>query len=194
MVLVALGSKNPIKREGVFRAFKKYFDHVIVVNVSVPSNVRPQPIGLKETILGAIYRAKHALEKIEDADYGVGVEAGFIPIPATITGYFDYQFAAIIDRERRVTLGSSQGFEFPVKAVDDVLSGKAVESEVVISEITGIKNIGDKMGAIGFLTREKVVRADLTEQAIISALIPRLNPKLYNKSWPLAEDVIRLLE
>jgi len=49
------------------------------------------------------------------------------------------------------------------------------------------------MGAIGYLTKGKILREDLTVQAVISALIPRLNRRLYINSWPKAKDVINKL-
>ena len=45
--------------------------------------------------------------------------------------------------------------------------------------LTGIESLGKKYGAIGFLTGKRVVRRDLTEIAVIMALIPWVNRKLY---------------
>jgi len=45
--------------------------------------------------------------------------------------------------------------------------------------LTGIERIGHKMGAIGFLSRGLLDRAQLTEQAVLMALLPRLRPDLY---------------
>ena len=192
-IKVVVGSQNPVKINGVKRAFSYYYSNVEVLAVKPVSNVPPQPITLEETVLGAVSRGYNALLEVENADYGVGIEAGFIRFPSTITGFLDVQIAAIVDREGYVTIGTSQAFEFPSEAVSEVIRGDVIESEEVISRITGIIEIGDKMGAIGYLTKGKILREDLTVQAVISALIPRLNRRLYINSWPKAKDVINKL-
>ena len=49
----------------------------------------------------------------------------------------------------------------------------------VMTDLTGIDDLGKKFGAIGFLTKKHVVRRDLTEIAVTMALIPWVNKKLY---------------
>ena len=48
-----------------------------------------------------------------------------------------------------------------------------------MEELSGIKRIGELQGAIGWLTRGIVDRHEISVQAVIMALIPRLNPSLY---------------
>lgn len=170
---VAVGSKNPVKIEGVERAFSKFFGDVEVVGVEVSSNVSSQPFN-EETIIGAINRAKNAYSK--DFDFSVGVEAGLFEFPHTITGYIDFQVACIYDG-KRYTLGFGPGFEYPPKVIEQVLQGKEVGE--VMETLTGIESLGKKHGAIGFLTGKHVVRNDLTEIAVTMALIPWINRKLY---------------
>lgn len=184
---VSVGSKNPIKVEAVKRCFQSFFEDVQVESIAVQTI--PQPIGYLETIKYAVSRSLQAISS-GDYDYGVGIEAGLVEAPYSITGYMDKHVCAITDKNHRVTIGVSMGFEFPVEVVNSILSGKYNEAEQVIEEISGIKNIGDLVGAIGYLTREKIVRIDLCTQAIISALIPRLNTRHYNVSWPTAEEIL----
>ena len=49
----------------------------------------------------------------------------------------------------------------------------------VMDKITGIKKLGEKTGAISILTRGLLDRTGNTEQCILMAMIPHLNPKLY---------------
>jgi len=179
---VAVGSKNPVKIEAVKTCFKNFFDDVSVEAVEVETN--PQPIGIEETIRGAIKRGLEALRKT-GADLGVGIEAGLIKLEHTITGYINQHICAIIDKKGRTTIGLSMGFEFPPEVVEKILSGEAKEAEEAMEEISGIKEIGSKTGAIGYLTEEKITRKDLCIQAIISALIPRIKPQLYQDKRPL---------
>lgn len=99
---VAVGSTNPAKVEAVREVFLGIYGDVEVVPIEVDSGVPDQPVGLEETVKGAINRAKQAIEKT-DADFGVGIEAGLYRVPETITGYMDVQFCAVVDREGRIT-------------------------------------------------------------------------------------------
>jgi len=193
MVKIIVGSKNPSKIRGVKKAFEKMFkENVIIASVSVKTSVHPQPIGLENVIRGAIERAVNAKKKAKELyDYYVGVEAGIIPIPCSITGYMDFQVSVIVDNEDRISLGFGPGFEFPKEVVDYVVKGLG-EAEDVMEKISGIRNIGDKMGAIGFLTRNIVTREKLSELATIMALIPRLNAKLYT-NLPKVGEVLKKL-
>lgn len=178
---------NPVKIEAVRRCFKSYFDDVRVKSIAVQST--PQPIGYLETIKCAVSRSLQAISS-GDCDYGVGIEAGLVEAPWSITGYMDKHVCAIIDRRHLVTIGVSMGFEFPVEVVNGIISRKYVEAEQIIEEISGIKDIGDTIGAVGHLTRQKIVRIDLCMQSVISALIPRLNTSYYNIKWPTAEEIL----
>lgn len=178
MLRVAVGSRNPAKIEAVQKIFSKlYEDMPLEVNgVETPSGVPAQPFG-EETIEGAVNRAKSALEKT-NADIGVGVEAGLFKFPYTLTGYLDIQWCAIIDREGRLTVGCNSGFEQPPEVIEHVLKEKREIGEVM-EKLTGINRLGNGVGAVGVLSKGKLTRKELTEQAVLMAMIPRLNEKIY---------------
>lgn len=173
-IRAAVGSINPVKVQAVENVLKEFFD-VEVIPVDVESKVPKQPIG-EETIQGAINRARQALEKT-DADLGIGIEAGLFKVPFAKSGYFDQQYCAIIDRSNRVTLGCGPGFEYPEGVIKEVLQGKEIEE--AMEKLSGIIKIGEKIGAIGYLSRGYMNRVKLTEQAVLVAMIPRINKKLY---------------
>jgi len=192
--LAAVGSKNPVKLDGVRDALARFFTDFKVVSVDPETSVPPQPLSLRETVLGAVERAAYAVNNVSEADIGIGVEAGFVEMAVAATGYVDIQVCAIADREKRVSIGLSPGFEFPPVVLEKILSGEAVESEEVMERLTGVKRIGEKMGAIGALTRGHVTRRQLVEQAVIMALVPRLNPGLYPaERLPSIDRVIKML-
>jgi inosine/xanthosine triphosphatase len=176
-LLVVVGTSNPIKVKAVENVFSKFFK-VSVVMRKVPSAVLPQPVGLKMTIKGAVLRARNALNFESGAELGLGIEAGLIPIPGTISGYMDQQFVAIADRQGRVTLGGGPAFEYPPSLVKRVL-GEAIEVGTAMEDLTGIKGLGRKQGAIGFFSKGRLDRTSLTEYAVLMALIPRLNEEMY---------------
>lgn len=188
---VVVGSLNPIKVEATRLVFNKFFDEVEIYSVKVETSIPTQPIGMEQVIKGAIERAYRGLNSVDGSDYGVGLEAGLIPCPGTVTGYLNHQICAIIDRELKVTFGSSMGFEFPSRVIERLKRGEVEEAEQVMEELTGIRRIGEMIGAIGYLTRNHFKRLDLSVQAIISALIPRLNPNLYPSRWPKVDEIIR---
>ncbi|RLI84260.1 inosine/xanthosine triphosphatase [Archaeoglobales archaeon] len=173
MVKVVVGSKNPVKVEGVRQAFLQYFDEVEVSSREVDSGVGSQPFN-DDSIKGAINRALNSYS--EEFDFSVGVEAGLFSVKRTITGFIDFQVSAIYDGSR-ISVGFGPGFEYPPLVVEEVLKGKEVGD--VMDEFTGIENLGEKTGAIHFLTKGKISRTDLTRLSVTTALIPWINGEYY---------------
>jgi inosine/xanthosine triphosphatase len=123
---------------------------------------------------GATARAKYALS-VAGGDFGVGVEAGIFTIGAI---YFDNQVAAIVDRTGKVSLGHSAGYMLPREAVEKLFRN-GQELERWAEEVSGINEVGDKGGFIQHLTKGRMTRTDLSEQCVITALIPWLRRDLY---------------
>lgn len=177
-MLIIVGSSNPVKINATKNVFEKFYTCLKIRGVEFKTSTPPQPIGLKQTISGAIERAKMAKESFPRADFTVGIEAGLIPMPYTLTGYVDQQFAAILDKDGRITIGGGPVFEHPPKILRRVLKG-GLEIGVAMEELTGIEGIGEMHGAIGYLSHGFLNRTHLTEQAVFMALIPRINFNLY---------------
>jgi len=168
---VAVGSLNPVKVKATENVFRRVYGDVIVEGIDVSSGVPAQPYG-EETIGGAINRAKSVYAN-EKYDMSVGIEAGLFKVGEMM---LDLQYCAIYDGSW-LTLGCGSGFEYPPVVLDEVLSGKEVGE--VMSRVAGVDNLGEKQGAIGFLSRGMLSRTQLTEQSVFMALIPRMNPGLY---------------
>jgi inosine/xanthosine triphosphatase len=165
---------NPAKVEGVKRAFTRYFPDIELRPVDSSMVARAQPKGLDEMTAGATMRAKYALSAA-GGSLGVGVEAGIFTIGSI---YFDNQVAAIADREGKVSLGHSAGYMLPHDAMDELLrSGRELERWA--EEVSGIKEVGDKGGLIEYLTKGRMTRTDLSEQCVLTALIPWLQRDIY---------------
>ena len=103
-MLVAIGTSNPVKVKAVENVLSTFFN-VTSVMKEVSSGVPPQPVGMDQTIKGAATRAKNALDGEAGAELGLGIEAGLIQVPGTISGYMDQQFAAIVNNGGRIMLG-----------------------------------------------------------------------------------------
>ncbi len=173
-LIVAVGSTNPVKIEGTREAFEKVLGFYDVLGVDVDSKVSSHPVGLEETFKGALNRAKEAYKKIS-CIYSVGIEAGMIKVG---NKYLDVHIAVVYDG-KDITIGLSQGFEYPKIAVKRILLGE--EGGKIAEELSNIKDIGKKSGFIGYLTDENITRKDLCRESVIMALIPRMrkNMSLY---------------
>ena len=173
-MLVAVGSKNPAKLDGVRRAFSMYFHSLELRPVDSSSITKAQPLGLEQMVEGAVARAQFALAEA-GGDYGVGVEAGIFKVGHF---YFDHQQAAITDPSGKVSLGHSAGYMLPKGAVEKMLD-EGKELEQLAEGLTGVLGVGDKGGLVHYLTKGKMTRADLTEQCVMTALAPWLHRDFY---------------
>jgi inosine/xanthosine triphosphatase len=175
-MLVAVGTRNPAKLDGVRKVFVEFFPGVVVKGVDASEVTRAQPVGLQQITEGAKRRARFALSKAK-AEFGVGIEAGIFNLGKRV-GYLDHQQAVVMHRDGRFSVGLSAGFMLPAKMTRKMLrEGK--ELEYYAARMTGVKDVGDKEGIVFHLTRGRVNRTDLTEQCVRTALVPWLNRQLY---------------
>lgn len=176
MLRVAVGSKNLVKLRATRNVFRALVGCVRVTGVKTEKPFA-QPLGQAQTIEGAVTRAEQAL-KASSYDFGVGIEAGLVPAPRTRSGFVDVQWCAILDREGNLTLGHGSGFEYPLKVIEEV-SVRKREVGKAMERLSGIERIGKRMGAIGYLSRARLTRTRLTEQAVFMAMLPRMRASLY---------------
>ncbi|MEM1982560.1 MAG: inosine/xanthosine triphosphatase [Sulfolobales archaeon] len=176
-MLVAVGSKNKSKLSGVNKAYKLFMKDCEVLGVEVAKELPPQPMDLSSTFNGALFRALRSLELVDEAEHGVGVEAGLFVINDI---WFDVHVAAIVDRNERVTYGLSPAFEVPPRFVKELLEKRVNELEVLVDKHFKTKDVGEHGGFIKFLTNGQVLRDDLTYYSVMMALIPRINKELYS--------------
>jgi inosine/xanthosine triphosphatase len=169
---VRVGTDNPVKVRAVREILEGLRIRAVVRAVPVKSAVPDQPFG-QDAARGAIHRAEAALT---EADFGVGVEAGLV-WHEVLKDYFDVQYAAIVDRSGRVTIGHGPGFVYPAAVIERVKSGATVGDAV--AALSGVRDIGSKHGAIGFLTKRLLDRDRLTEAAVLMAMVPRIRQDLY---------------
>jgi inosine/xanthosine triphosphatase len=175
-IKVAVGSTNKVKIDAVRNIFMQAFGLVEVVSVEPEHGVGKQPRE-KQTIDGAIQRAKNALSKV-GADFGVGIEAGLF-YNSVLQKHLDIQYCAIVDSSGKMTVGHGPGFEYPPEVIRAALDGGSVGD--TMSQITQIEKIGHKQGSIGYLSDGLIDRTSLTEIAVLMALIPRIRKELYEQ-------------
>jgi len=167
---VHVGTGNPVKVKAVRAAFETVFSGELLEVTAVPvePGVPSQPFG-EQVIRGATQRAKRSLG---EADYGVGIEAGLVQSPGC-----DYplnvQFCVIVDQFGTMTFGHGPGFELPNAVVEKLRGGSTLGKEV--GRIAGTPKIKETIGAIGVLSGGRIDRLAITCEAVLMALVPRID-------------------
>lgn len=193
-MIIFVGSTNPVKISAVKQVFSTIFPNknITVKNLEVSSEVSNQPIELNNVVKGAVKRAQNALKKakrifptyFENEDkneeiFSIGIEAGLVSIPFTISGYLDYQFCAIIDKTGKISIGSNSGWEYPREVINSIINNRDLEIADIMAKISGDDDIKHHGGAIGYFSKGKLKREELTRQGIFMALIPWMNRNEY---------------
>lgn len=182
---ICVGSLNPTKVNAVKIAFNKFFKDFDIFKIKADSNVPNQPIGMDSILKGAKNRAEDALNylineiQIKTNIFGVGIEAGLVKIPYAKTNYMDFQFCVIIDEKKNITIGSGIAFEYPQSVINEVLSNQETEIGNVIGKLANNMNLKSESGAISFLSKNQITRPEILTQAVVCALLPRVNRELY---------------
>jgi len=174
--LVAIGSRNRAKVNGVRKAFRHFFRRAEFKDIDLTSKVKIQPMGLDETVKGARQRAELAIKEGK-ADFGVGVEAGIIRLAEENAreGFFlNVQIAAVVDSDGHLSFGSSSGFPIPTRFVS-LIEAEQAELDKYAHDLTGAKKIREEDGVVYHLSKGRLSRAEMTEQCVSMALIPWLN-------------------
>ncbi|MCJ2520720.1 MAG: inosine/xanthosine triphosphatase [Candidatus Thermoplasmatota archaeon] len=169
---VFVGTGNQVKVRAVQGVLERIYDNLDVRRREVETGVPPQPRG-DEALRGAVARAREAIGR---GHLGIGIEAGLIWHEET-RRHLDIQYCAVVDRSGRVTVGCGPGFEHPPAVVRMVEGGGTVGE--AMEALTGIQDIGKGEGAIGYLTEGRMDRQELTEIAVLMAMVPRVRRKLY---------------
>jgi len=177
---INIGSQNKTKIAAVKATVALYpniFKSAQIEGVAIETEEFGHPKNIKETITGAIERARKAYF---NCDYSIGLEGGLIEVPLSKTGFMEIGACAIYNG-KNYFLGLSPAFEWPKKVTEMIISGEADASQA-------FKRLGltehDKLGAleggiVGFLSKGRLTREEFTKQSIIMALIQLENAELY---------------
>lgn len=172
---IVVASENPVKIEAVRNAFNLIFENETFEfhGINVPSGVSDQPLSDAETLKGAEQRALNAKNSGVAGDFFVGIEGG---LQKNDDNYQAFAWVVVLSDKkegkaktgtfilpRRVTELIDQGFE--LGEADDIVFGQT--------------NSKQKNGAVGILTKNKITRSEYYKSAVILALIPYLNPEIF---------------
>ena len=121
-MIIALGSTSVDKKKVLAEVFRKEFKiKPKIIGVEVDSGITDQPLDEKSTIKGAVNRAKEALKKLPESDFGIGLEGGLSLID---NRYFLVCAAVIVDRENKKYIGVSSKLCLPKKVSEEITKGK----------------------------------------------------------------------
>jgi|SRR6056300_708239 len=172
MKKVVIASKNPVKINATEKAFEDVFtDGFEFEGISTDSLVSDQPLSDKETLQGATNRLKN-VQHIE-ADYYVSIEGG---IDLLDNNYEAFAWVVISDNNK-ISKAKTATFPLPLKISDLIKQGYELgEADDIVFNRSNSKQ---KNGAVGILTDNLINRTNYYKHAIILALIPFTNSKLY---------------
>lgn len=168
---IVVGSRNPAKLAAVTEIVKEY-PHLAdaqVTGIETSSGVSEQPISLEDITRGAVNRAKNSFA---DCEYAVGLEAGFMQVPNSKSGYMNVSACAVFDG-KDVHLGLSSAFETPNAEVMRLVAEEGLTFAEAGNRVgmTEDADIGKHGGLIGALTKGKVNRTEYVKQSLRMALI-----------------------
>lgn len=172
--LFAVGSENPVKINCVAEAIHAFWPGASAVGVNTDSGVSAQPDSDHEMFTGALNRARQALEKTPDAQFGVGLEGGTLDAE---DGMWAYAWIVVVDSEGRFGKGQSGRFLLPEPIAKMVREG--IELGEADDRFFGRSNSKQQDGAIGILSDGVVSRLDLYKPAVVFALLPFVHPEFY---------------
>lgn len=186
---VCVGSLNPVKISAVKNAYANYYNEITYYEIKADSQVPDQPIGLNLILKGAFNRANSAINYLIKKKnltpdthelYGVGIEAGLVKVPMARTNYMDFQFCIIMDEKRETSIGSGIGFEYPEDVINEIFTSETEVGEIM-GRLSGNDDLKKEGGAISVLSKGRIKRENILEEAVICALLPRINCTFYSK-------------
>lgn len=108
---IAVGTKSEQKLGYLFEVLRELGIEVSIEDYNVASGVAEQPLTSEETLKGAMNRAQAALNRSQDADYGMGIEVGYDRVNADQYGIFCW--TVLVDREGKTAKAKSHTFLLP---------------------------------------------------------------------------------
>lgn len=169
---IAVASANPAKISAVQDALQQVFLHqpVYVDGHTTASGVANQPMNSEETLQGALNRLQAVAAAVPGADYYVAIEAG-------LDGDCSFAWVAVA-HQGRISKTRSASLPIPPTALMALQQGEELGD--VMDRMFSQHNIKQQGGAIAMLTNHLLTRSGVYQHAIILAMIPFIQPQLFN--------------
>lgn len=178
--VVYVGSSNKIKVEAVEAAFRAVWPGVrwSVTGLGVSSGVPEQPVGYDQVKLGAIVRARAALDhSMGDPDYSVGLEGGLVDFDGT---WMECGVIAVLHKSSdTMGIGHTAGIQVPTGFIPRLIEGETIDD--IFASDFGIEAIGrsEEGGFFAFMTADALTRKSAYRDGVKMALARFLHPEMY---------------
>lgn len=182
-MIVGIATENPAKINACQNIFDKYIKSGSNGHVYYPQKVETgitdMPLSISELQKGSQNRAVNLFKQLGsqniNPDLTVGLEGGFFI--SDQSSVFLQSWVYIFDGTRGYW-GASGAIQVPDKISTEVLKNGRELAEV-IDEFTNLTDIRSRQGAVGIFTENRVSRSQFFEQALIFAISPILNRKVF---------------
>ena len=172
---IIVASKNPVKIRAALKGFEKMFpkEKFAIEGISVPSGVPDQPTSDRESLNGALNRAKNASKAYLNADFWVGMEAATTESDGEMRSYS----WVVVKSKNKIGKGRTTTYILPEKIASLIKQGMELgdADDLVFKK----KNSKQENGSVGILTHNVIDRVEMYWPAVAMALIPFKNPELY---------------
>lgn len=173
-LMLALGSLNEHKLLGTRRGIVLARASLDVTPAPAESGIPPQPVGLFQTRRGAENRARHALELVPSASFGLGIEGGLIGLAEGMIEDICADVVALICRVTgELHYAVSVGIQFPPGCVRAAqASGQEMTAgDCLMWAAQRYGKVCDGHDPSAFLTRGLLPRSDLLAPAVAAVLL-----------------------
>jgi inosine/xanthosine triphosphatase len=178
--IIAVASGNPVKVAAARGAFGRMFpeEQFELRPIAVASGVGAQPLSSAETLAGAERRVDEVAQRARRADYWVGIEGG---VEEGNDGMLAFAWVVVHSTEGSGRARSAS-FVLPGQIAELIRQGRELGDANDL--VFGRENSKQQEGAVGLLTDGAMDRRELYEQAVLLALIPLKQAKLYAGGTP----------
>lgn len=170
---IAVGTTSELKLRAVHKALNRAGIVAEITGHKVKSDVPKQPFSEKEITAGATNRAKNALTKDKNADYGLGIESG---IALKSRKYFELAACIVVNQKGEIVGEAfSAAVETPAKVVH-LIKANDSEAGIIAQELGGIQ----EKDPLLWYTGNRMTRDKILEDTVFLALCKEfLNPEAY---------------
>lgn len=160
-----LTSESAIKLQAAAFGMQRYAHTANIVGKKTTTSIPNQPIGLLQTVQGAIERLENLKkEELDDYEYIISLENGLVFDESKQT-YFDAAVCVIENKQGQRQIGLSSGVLIPQDIITELLE-RNLELGPVIMEKYGVS----EKDPVVFYTNGKVKRAKVLEDVIYQTL------------------------
>ncbi|MEI8143253.1 MAG: inosine/xanthosine triphosphatase [Candidatus Berkelbacteria bacterium] len=161
---IAIGTTSELKIRACEVALKKFDIDNELISIKTESGVADQPFGFGDIVIGARNRATQALNNVENAELGIGIENGLIQIEE-IDQWFDLPCICISRRDGGERIAFGAGYNIPFELIERI-KNENTELGKIIQEFDS----SAEKDPIGYFSGGKLKREEIIAQAIECAL------------------------